>query len=436
MTHLIVCREYPPAPYPPGGIGTYVVNIARLLVDAGQTVHIIAQRWSGAPARRTESDGSRLIVHRVSVDESDGFLFPNNPLIVKTLSTSDCPSQTFSWQAAMLAETLVESEQIDVIEGQEWEAPLYYFQLRRALGLGPRRQPPCLVHLHSPSELIFRHNEWDQTFTDFLALRNLERYTIRAADSVVCPSHYLSTEAESLFDLAPESVHVIRYPLGDTAVIDRKAEVWARDCICYFGRLELRKGVVEWVDAAVRVARTHPTVTFEFIGSDTSLTGSEGQSVRDFLKQRIPREVRGRFRFHGSRKRDELLRSLATVPVVTVPSRWDNLPHTCIEAMCTGAPVLVSPNGGMAELVRHERTGWVARDGSASGWRPRSETSWIRQPKPGQPWDGKPQRAFARSVGTKPSSKATSDCELILQRKASYVPERYRRTGGSAQVWW
>ncbi len=49
MRHLIVCREYPPVPYPPGGIGTYVANIARLLAEAGEEVHVIGPRWAGAP---------------------------------------------------------------------------------------------------------------------------------------------------------------------------------------------------------------------------------------------------------------------------------------------------------------------------------------------------------------------------------------------------
>ena len=34
---------------------------------------------------------------------------------------------------------LVASGEVDVVEGQEWEAPLYYLLLRRALGLGPWR---------------------------------------------------------------------------------------------------------------------------------------------------------------------------------------------------------------------------------------------------------------------------------------------------------
>jgi len=46
MKHLILCREYPPAPG--GGIGAYVWHISRLLAESGESVHVIAQAWEGA----------------------------------------------------------------------------------------------------------------------------------------------------------------------------------------------------------------------------------------------------------------------------------------------------------------------------------------------------------------------------------------------------
>jgi glycosyltransferase involved in cell wall biosynthesis len=361
MTHLILCREYPPAPYAAGGIGTYAMHITQLLAEAGERVHLIAQRWAGAPDRISTSCDGKLIVHRISLDE------PVNSLgkamdarILKHLASSTCPSQLFSWQAAHYAEDLIEAEPIHLIEAPEWEAPLYYLQVRRALGLGPRRQPPILVHLHSPSQMIFEHNEWDQTLTDFLPLSRFEEYTIKAADALVCPSRYLADGVTALLDLEPNSIEVVPYPMGDTPFIHRGIEVWQRDTICYVGRLELRKGVVEWVDAAVNVAHDHPTVSFDFVGSDTSLGGSIGQSVQSFLRSRIPRLLHHRFRFHGTLSRSELLRFLAQIPVTVVPSRWENLPFACIEAMATGLPVLVSPNGGMAELVADDESGWIA----------------------------------------------------------------------------
>ncbi len=368
MTHLFICREYPPAPYPPGGIGTYVRHICRLLAESGDRVHVIAQRWEGAPSALAVSDDGKIVVHRVSPNDPAPQMARDhhNSLIIDSLTNGDCPSQAFSWQVAGLVEQLVVSEGIDVIEAPEWEAPLYYYQLRRSLGLGPGKHPPCLIHLHSPTELIFRHNQWDVTLSDYAPLRQCERYSIQAADALLCPSRYLAREAEELFGLAEGQVVVIPYPLGDSCGIDRPAEAWRRDSVCFTGRLELRKGVVEWVDAAVKVAQTHPTVSFDFIGSDTSLDGGPGASVRRFLWDRIPAGLRPRFHFHGSMSREKLRQALARTSIAVVPSRWENLPYSCIEAMSTGLPVLVSPHGGMRELIEHGESGWVAGDASCA----------------------------------------------------------------------
>lgn len=369
MKHLMVCREYPPAPYPPGGIGAYVSHMARLLAEAGETVHVIAQRWEGAPHKLVESYGGNLVVHRVSLDEPAGresASVAGEARLLKALLNSDCPSQAFSWQTARIAESLVEDEGIDLIEAPEWEAPLYHFQIRRALGLGPRRQPPCLVHLHSPSELIFLHNQWDVTLTDFLPLKQYEEHTIRAADALVCPSRYLARGVRQLFALKDIDISVIPYPLGDTPTIERAPDVWSRDSICYVGRLEARKGITEWVDAAVEVGLSHPALTFEFVGSDTSLTGAAGESIRAHLDRRIPHTLRQRFRFHSSQPRKTLWKLLAESPVAVVPSRWENLPYSCIEAMSTGMPVLATGTGGMAELVTDGQSGWIAPKATAS----------------------------------------------------------------------
>ena len=63
MKHLIISREYPPAPS--GGIGTYAAHIARLLAERGETVHVIGQLWEGADVSVEESCNGKLIVHRV-----------------------------------------------------------------------------------------------------------------------------------------------------------------------------------------------------------------------------------------------------------------------------------------------------------------------------------------------------------------------------------
>jgi len=43
-----------------------------------------------------------------------------------------------------------------------------------------------------------------------------------------------------------------------------------------------------------------------------------------------------------------------------VPSRWENFPYSCIEAMWSGLPVLATRNGGMVEMIVDECSGWLA----------------------------------------------------------------------------
>jgi glycosyltransferase involved in cell wall biosynthesis len=369
MRHVIVCREFSPAPIPPGGIGTYVANISRLLAEAGEIVHVVAQRWSGAPRAIEERHGGRLIVHRVALEEpfgvADGTAGAAAITEARAFARSDFPAQYFSLQAARLIEKLVVDEGIDVIEAQEWEAPLYYFQLRRALGFGPARRPPCIVHLHSPTEFLFRHNEWDIGRPDYLPMKRMEDYSIAAADAHLCPSRYLAGHAAALYALDQRAIEVIPCPLGEFPVVPRSQDVWERGSICYVGRLEPRKGVIEWVEAAVSVADANPDAMFEFIGAD--LPYASGMSVRGYVERTIPHRLKSRFVFHGSQPHAALPSFLGRARAAVVPSRWENCPNTCIEAMATGLPVIASRNGGMVEMLEDERTGWLARTPGPAG---------------------------------------------------------------------
>ncbi len=367
MKHLIICREYPPAPG--GGIGTYVSHISRLLAESGETVHVIGQLWKGAEKEVEEDLGGRLIIHRVPYEDWGSGRGMRNPGVKSTegkaLFESYFPPQCFSWEAGLLAESLIDREGIDIIEAQEFEAPSYYLQLRRALGFGPKRSPPCIIHLHSPLEFIVRYNDWDITNPYFLTGKRLEDYSIAAADALLCPSHFLASQVETHYGLKKHRVKIIPYPLGDGCLLDRDKNTWKCGTICYVGRLEGRKGVIEWIDAAVSVARDYPEALFEFIGAN--ILGTGRVSGDEFIESRIPRDLRSQFLFRGDQSRSELFTFLAGARIAVVPSRWENFPNVCIEAMCSGLPVIVSPNGGMVEMITEEQTGWIVNKAGHEG---------------------------------------------------------------------
>ena len=362
MKHLFVSREYPPAPYPPGGIGTYVVNIAHLLAERGEEVHIVGQRWGGAPLKREVFCDGKLVVHRIGPND-----FPQRSGSLERfirerdgLRKATYPKQWFGWLAAFRIEELIEEEGIDLIEAQEWEAPLYYFLLRRMLGLGPRRSPPCIVQLHSPTEWICRFNGPTVLPREYPLMKRMETFCIRAADALLCPSHYFGRQAEAHYNLAPGSVKVIHLPKGPTEVIARDPQTWANGSICFVGRLEPRKGIIEWVQAAAEMAQQDGNVHFDFIGADV-------WRLQDSLIAKLPPALRPRFRFHGSKSPSEVKALLSRAKAAVVPSRWENFPNVCIEAMGSGLPVIATRNGGMAEMIEDERTGWLTPNSATTG---------------------------------------------------------------------
>jgi glycogen(starch) synthase len=359
MNHLIISREYPPAAYPAGGIGTYVANIARLMAERGETVHVIGERWEGAPLARETSHEGRLVVHRIGVDDVVQPHWTN----VRSRGTHELegfrktafPNQWFAWHAAFLAEWLIDHENIDVIEGQEWEAPLYYLLQRRQLGIGSERNPPVIVHLHSPTEVIFHFSGALSTPRAYMPTKRMEEFCIRAADALLCPSRYFARQCAGFYGLPQERIRVIHLPVGFMDFVDRDPAVWARGGICFVGRLERRKGIEEWIEAAIRVAHEDAGVEFDIVGDDVA-------KLQRTLVSGIPRRMRCRFRFHGPKTRAELSGILAGARAAVVPSRWENFPNVCIEAMSSGLPVIATRLGGMVELIEDGRTGWLTPD--------------------------------------------------------------------------
>lgn len=140
--------------------------------------------------------------------------------------------------------------------------------------------------------------------------------------------------------------------------MDRADEDWSDGTICYVGRLERRKGVLEWIKTAVSVAEENPTVCFEFVGEN--VLGYGRRSGRAIVTDMIPKRLRRRFRFRGACSRAEIPGHLARARIAVVPSRWENFPYTCIEAMRSGTPVLATATGGMAEMIEDNQTGWLA----------------------------------------------------------------------------
>jgi hypothetical protein len=66
-----------------------------------------------------------------------------------------------------------------------------------------------------------------------------------------------------------------------------------------------------------------------------------------------------RFRFVDGVPRNEVGRLIHEHDVVVCPSRWECWPSVILEAFQANRPVLATPTGGMAEMVRETGAGWL-----------------------------------------------------------------------------
>lgn len=360
MKHLIICREFPPAIG--GGIATYAENISRIMADHGETVHVIAQSCRTATQALETRCNGRLMIHRIPYDQhgSAPHRRPHPQLKRvpdRALFQNGYPPQSFAWQACQLAEKLIVEENIDILEGQEFEAPLYYLQLRRMLGLGPSPQPPIIVHLHTSTEIVARNNGSDIGHPFYQTAKRLEDFSITRADGLLCPSQFLADQIADQFQLNDNTIRVIPLPVSEFPRQPRNNTIWENGEICYVGRLEERKGVLEWIEGALSIARENPNASFQFIGSNE--LGDNDVSGPELLERMIPADYRARFNFLGEQQRSAIPALLAKARIAVVPSRWENFPNTCIEAMSSGLPVIATRTGGMAEMIEDNRSGWL-----------------------------------------------------------------------------
>src|SRR5205085_8023763 len=71
----------------------------------------------------------------------------------------------------------------------------------------------------------------------------------------------------------------------------------------------------------------------------------------------------GYARFLGPQPRERVLELFRAADASLLSSTWENFPHTVVEALAVGTPVLATATGGVAEVVRDGVNGLLSAPG-------------------------------------------------------------------------
>ncbi len=123
--------------------------------------------------------------------------------------------------------------------------------------------------------------------------------------------------------------------------------------IGYAGQLQPHKGIDLVVSAVKQLIDTGYDLKFEIWGPENQAP----QYTAELKKSTVSYpQIRWNGRYAGSQVWD----ILNSFDVLVVPSRWyENSPTVILEAFSVGLPVVTTNLGGMAELVKHEKSGLV-----------------------------------------------------------------------------
>jgi glycosyltransferase involved in cell wall biosynthesis len=188
-------------------------------------------------------------------------------------------------------------------------------------------------------------------------LRQARDRTLRRVDALVCPSAYLASLAVA-WGVEEERVTVIPNAAPPFFAMPEREEARARfgiagPMLAFAGRITRQKALDVALDALARVEGV------------SLLVAGDGPDLPAVRLQVTERGLDGRVRFVGSLGRDDVLALFRAADASLLSSSWENFPHTVVEALAVGTPVIATAVGGVPELVRDGANGLLVPAGDA-----------------------------------------------------------------------
>ena len=178
----------------------------------------------------------------------------------------------------------------------------------------------------------------------------LTRRTLRKSDAVITVSRDLRTTALSM-GAGEQRTHAILNGC-DTSIFHHRDKAAARaalqlapdeEIVLYVGRMDIRKGLRELIEAAATLRERRPKLRCYLVGD-----GSDEPLLRETIAAHNAADT---VRLMPPCRTDGVAQWMAAADLVTLPSYMEGCPNVVIEALAAGRPVVATNVGGIPELM-------------------------------------------------------------------------------------
>ena len=266
----------------------------------------------------------------------------------------------FNREIVPLLRALIRRERIDLVHAHMYHANLY----GRLAAF--REGVPAVISVHN-------------TYVRPKILRRvLNRWLARRTPFILAGSEAIRDDIARYDRVPPGKIRVVPYGVDvekfDSVLSREEARgklglPGDRFLVGTVGRLEEQKGQKYLIDAAGRLSRDGRKVTLLIVGS-----GREEDRLRD---QAVREGIGDAVLFLGTRR--DLPELFRAMDVFAFPSLWEGFPIALLSAVAAGLPVIVTPVGGVPEVVKDGVNGLIVPAGDPAAL---AEAIWNAHENP------------------------------------------------------
>jgi glycosyltransferase involved in cell wall biosynthesis len=338
---LTVSHNYPRFAGDPAG--AFVARVAEGVAARGHTVEIIAPHAPGIPAEQTVR-GTRIRRFRYGPDALERVAY-----------TGDLHGRTLLSPGAALG------------------FPGFLLAFSRAVRLGVKELRPDVIHAHwwLPGGFFARnlgvplvitcHGSDVRLLGRAGVVTRLARPVFKSAARITTVSNFLADDLRSRLPKLLTPVLVTPMP------VDTKAFLAGREVpkanppqLLYAGNLVPSKGVDVLLRAVAELDRRGIACHLRVLG--------DGPAKGDLQRLGDELGISSKITWASFVPQSQMAQEYGASTVTVLPSRGqaEGLGLTLVEALLAGSAVVGTAAGGIPEVIRHEQTGLIARDGDAA----------------------------------------------------------------------
>lgn len=339
--------EYPP--HNSGGLGVACAGITRSLSKEGVSVLFVLPKKLRPDDRHADfltldvTESLRINpVQFIGVDTALAPYDTEDTYYLRRMGLSEdlYGSSLFAEvvRYGQLARAVAAGNHFDVIHAHDWLSILAGVEAKKVSG------KPLFVHIHATG--------FDQGGGQHCDSRvyAIEKYGMEQADVIVAVSGYTKEMIVRQYGINPGKIEVVHNGIDWKPVRVRAEhtprlpfEKHGRKMVLFVGRLTIQKGADHFLKAAARVIQYEPTTMFVIAGA--------GDMEHQLIREAASLGLTNNILFVGFQRGEDLNDLYKDADLFVLPSVSEPFGLTALEAVSYGAPVLLSKQSGVKEVV-------------------------------------------------------------------------------------